>query len=393
MKQTILMENPWWDEGYTFNDLQSRGDITKKIRHTLNTHLIAALVGLRRIGKTTLMKLIIKDFIDSGINRYHILYLSLDFIIYSRYTLPDILEEYRRIHKVQFKEKIYLFLDEITYFNNWQQQLKNLYDLGNYSIVITSSSSSVLKDEKAFLTGRTRIIEIPPLTFDEFLSFKNIKLAAVDEPLHKEYFEEYLATGGIPHFVIHKDNSYLEELIQDIIRKDVMNILHARDTGLINDFFLLLMERSGKQFTLSKIAKILNKSKSMIQKYFEAFESTMIINVLERYGTVNERLVSPKKIYTVDLGIRNTFTGFRDKGALFENYIYNLIKHKRPFYYNKNGIELDFITDRFKGEQYLIESKYHSTLNPKQKALFDEMNIDHKIIIHGFEDLGLLKGI
>ena len=118
------------------------------------------------------------------------------------------------------------------------------------------------------------------------------------------------------------------------------------------------------------------------------FADSYLIYLLPRYGKTNETLLSPKKIYAPDLGIRSLFTGFRDKGSLFENYVYLNIKNLEPSYIYTNTIELDFMT---KGKE-LIEVKYHSEMTEKQKDLFDSTPAKKKYLIKNYFDLELMIG-
>jgi len=270
----------------------------------------------------------------------------------------------------------------IPYKENFQQELKNLYDLSNVKIYASSSASSILKDKKAHLTGREKIIEILPLTFEEYLLFKEIKLSKANSHLLDSYFGDYMQTGGIPEYVLTGDIAYLVELLDDIIYKDIIAAHGIRDKKIIRDYFRLLMERAGKQVSLNKISKILGIGVDTARRYLSYFEDTYLIHPIERCGKLNERLKSPKKIYAGDIGIKNIYTGFRDKGAVFENLVYLKIKSKKPCYIYKNKIEIDFLTE----DNVLIEAKYNSELTGKQKKLFESINADKKVLIKNVKD-------
>ena len=179
MEQLFFRFNPWWEEEISYNFVE-RKTYLLRMEQSIKRKDIAILTGLRRIGKTTLMKLFIERLIKiHNIEPKRIFYISLDTYGLEHYSIMEIIDEYRKIHKLSFSEQIYLFLDEIVYKENFQQELKNLYDLGNVKIYASSSASSILKDKKAHLTGREKIIEILPLTFEEYLLFKEIKLSKV----------------------------------------------------------------------------------------------------------------------------------------------------------------------------------------------------------------------
>jgi len=99
------------------------------------------------------MKLIIKELIRKGISSKYILYISLDDYLFHQNSIIEIINEYRKLHKLKVEEKIYLFLDEVTYKDNFHIQLKNIYDSQNTKIFAASSSASMLRDKKASLTG------------------------------------------------------------------------------------------------------------------------------------------------------------------------------------------------------------------------------------------------
>jgi uncharacterized protein len=95
------------------------------------------------------------------------------------------------------------------------------------------------------------------MNFNEYLSFKNIKIPKSDSSLVPEYFEDYMKTGGIPEYVLNENIEYLKELVDDIINKDIAVYYNVKNISVLKDFFLLLMERAGKQASLNKISKIL----------------------------------------------------------------------------------------------------------------------------------------
>ena len=336
MEETLFRYNPWWEEEITLEGIYVREKELSILRNSLKKKEVVFVTGLRRVGKTTLLKLLIKDIINNGItNPKNILYVSLDDYLLMNSSILEIIDKYRSLHKLKTEEKIYLFLDEITSKEDYEIQVKNLYDSHNVKMYLSSSSASVMKNRKPYLTGRSRIVEISPLRFDDYLAFKNIKIKLRDKHLMVTYFEEYLSQGGIPGYVLTGDSTYLCELVDDIIYKDIAAHNNIRDLKLLKEYFLLLMERAGKIFSINKLANILKISPDTARRYLNLFNESYLISLLPRYGKTNERILSPKKIYAADLGIRTLFTGFRDKGCLFENYIYSMIKSEELSYYYK----------------------------------------------------------
>jgi predicted AAA+ superfamily ATPase len=390
METVLFRYNPWWTSVFSQPGIIERPSLFREMTDQLKNREIVFLTGLRRIGKTTLMKLLVNHLIHAeGIDPGRIMYVSLDDYLLEKKSILEIIEEFRKIHHLKFNDFIYLFLDEVTYKQDFEVQLKNLYDNHSVKVFASSSGSSLLKNSKAYLTGRSRLVEVPPLVFSEYLEFKDILINPEDDHLSERYFEDFLQTGGIPEFVLNSETRYLQDLVDDIIYKDIAAMHGIRDIRTLKDYFLLLMERSGKVLSINKIASILSISPDTAKRYFDLFAGTYLIHTVDRYGKTNERILAPRKVYAADTGIRTFFTGFRDKGSLFENYVYLQLRKYHPEYIYQDGIEIDFLLER----KTLIEVKFHQEeLSPKQKALYDSFPAGEKMTIRSYKELdGWLK--
>ncbi len=387
MKELLYQYNPWWEDAVYCQDVKPRDKyITRMVKYSESKQIII-LTGLRRVGKTTLMKLFIKRLKGQGTDPKRILYVSLDDYMLRTSSIIDIIDEFRKIHKIKIEDKIYLFLDEVTYKEEFHIQLKNIYDNQNTKIFAASSSASLLRDKKASLTGRSVTVEVEPLDLDEFLQFKGISIKNRDIKLYQSYFLEYIKTGGMPENIFNPGREYLMNLIEDIIQKDITAYHGVKNQQILRDYFTLLMERSGKQLSINKIANILGISVDSSKRYLGYFEASYLIHLLPRWGKTNQILLSSKKIYAADLGIKYLFIGERDIGSYFENYIYLKLRLKNILYYiQENSTELDFYTN----SKIIIESKYYSDLNEKQKKLFEEYPANKRILIDSVEKLSEL---
>lgn len=390
MEELLYQYNPWWEEAFKNENVKPREKYLIELRKYLDFKQIIILTGLRRVGKTTLMKLIIEEQINKGIEPNHILYVSLDDYLLHKNIIIEIVNEFRQIHKIKIEEKIYLFLDEVTYKEDFHVQLKNIYDSQNTKLFVASSSASMLRDKKASLTGRAITIEIKPLDLEEYLYFNGITIKKRDKQLYKTHFLEYCKVGGLPENVLNPNREYLMNLVDDIIQKDITAFHAIKNHQIVRDYFTLLMERSGKQLSINKIGKILSISPDTSKRYLGFFESTYLIHLLPRWGKTNQKLLSAKKIYASDLGIKYMFMGERDLGSYFENYIYLLLRNKKTLYYlYENTTEIDFITE----DKILIESKFYAKLNKKQEKLFNEYPANKKLVIDSVEKLQALNEI
>jgi uncharacterized protein len=388
MEDILYRYNPWWEEKYGFESMVERPMPLERMKRHLDSGHIVFLTGLRRIGKTTLLKLFIKDLIaKEQVKPEHILYVSLDDYLLSKKNVIEIVEEYRKIQRLSLKQKVFLFLDEISYQKDYEIQLKNLYDSQTAKVYASSSSASILKGRKPDLTGRSITLEVLPLDFEEYLTFKQIKIDKADNHLVDRYFDDFLKTGGLPEYVLRGNIEYLKELIDDIIYKDIVAFHNIRNPQILKDFFLLLMERAGKIGSINKIANILKIAPDTAKRYLEMFSDTYLVHLVKRCGRTNVQLLAPKKVYAADIGVRTLYTGFRDIGSLFENYVYLKIKHLNPCYVYEQGTEIDFLT----ADGTLIEVKYHRQMTRKQENLFQTYPAKNRVSLTAIRDLGQLK--
>lgn len=390
MEDILYQYNPWWEETYDAPGLCARDRYLVVLKKHLPTRHIIFLTGLRRVGKTALMRLLIKRLLENGVPAGRILYVSVDDYVLRGRSLNEIIECFRRIHKTGTDDEIYLFFDEITSQPDYQAQLKSIYDRVKAKVFATSSSSSLLKDRKAMLTGRSFVFEIMPLDFEEYKIFRGINVKKRDGILNESHFTDYMQTGGLPENVLNPDRQYLMSLVDDIIQKDITAYHGLKNHQLLRDFFTLTMERSGKQFSINKIASILQISPDTARRFLLYFEETYLLHLLPRFGTTNEKLLSAKKIYACDLGIKHLFVGNRDLGSYFENYIYLMLKTRKELYYlYQDGVEIDFYT----GDGVIIESKYGRAMTDKQKILFSNFPATKRILIDSVKNLTLLDAL
>jgi len=388
LQTTLSRMSPWWDGGFVLTGVVHRPRLMERVRQGLDSRDILLLTGLRRVGKTTLMRELVHHLLfERGVSSTCIMYASLDAYPLHRVTMEELVDKFRQMHRHPFERRLYLFLDEVTAATDWEQQLKGLYDGHDVKIIAASSSASVLREQKGFITGRSRTFEVTPLDFEEYLTFRDIRFTQADRPLIDAYLADYLRDGGMPGYVLTGDDEHLRQLADDIISKDIAAKHGVKDMQPLRDFFLLLMERAGKQASISKMAAVLGISPDTSRRYLGYFEDTFLVQTIGRYGKLSETLHSPKKLYEADLGMRVCFTGFRDTGALFESYVYQKLRSRRPRYVLEDGAEIDFFTE----DRVLIEAKYGTSLRPKQQALFDSFPAKERLVIGGVWDLARLE--
>lgn len=379
MKETLYQFNPWWEDKEHKLNLFVRDRYLIKLRQYLEIKDIIFLIGIRRVGKTSLMKQLIFEILNSGINSKNILYLSCEHPKFNDFNLIEIINEYRSYFNITRDEKVYVFFDEVQLKIDFERDLKIIYDTEkNIKIFASGSSATLIKDKKAYLTGRHRTLEIEPLNFEEYLIFVNKNVKISESYLYKQLFLDYLKIGGMPEYVLNNDPEYLINLIDSIIYKDIIGNYNLKNPKLIKDLFILLCERVGKPLSYTKLANILGVSVDTVSQYISYFEETFLIYIVNKYSSsLNEKVRSQKKIYIADVGLRNILVGFKDLGAIYENLVFIKIKSDSPEYYFKDGKEVDFV---LKSLNTAIEAKFKEKISDLDLQNLNELDFEKKIL-------------
>ena len=384
-KKAIELLNPW-HTGKKIDLGIARTDYLTKIAKIVNKRKqVLFILGSRRVGKTVTLFQYIYQLIDQGIHPESILFLSLD------NTNLEGLDLFAYLTESKFK---YIFLDEVHYFPKWAQILKSLYDLPNSKskIICSGSSSKLIEDNKAFLTGRSTSITIHPLSFLEFKKFNK----------NEDQLHDYLYYGGYPEYVLEKQPNYLNELLRDVIEKDISKLHSIKNNKYLFDICEILAKQVGFKGSSNKISKVLGLDNKTVLNYIAYLEEVKLVETVYQYSdSLNERLYAPKKYYFNDLGMRNSFVGFSDLGSLVENAVF--IKLSELFgsenvYYLSDATtnEVDFVVEVKKGEVLFIESKYNnlqeSILNSLSKSFLRD-TFDKKVLRRTVVTDGVNKNI
>lgn len=358
MNDILNLLNPWW-HGQSFETGIRRTTYYKKLLQALDHKRVVLIVGSRRVGKTTLFYQLIGKLLKT-IPKTHILYALMDHPQISSYTVFELLEQFRKQFRHDRKKRLYLFLDEIQYINDWERQIKALTDTENVKIFLSGSASSQILLKSPFLTGRVEKIEVYPLDFKEFLTFRNAKISVTESYKFESYLNEYLKIGGYPEYVLKTDPSYFSDLINNILYKDIVSLYQIRNPDLLKDLLLLIADRVGSQTTYAKLASILTLKNDTVKEYIYYLKNTLLVDELPRYSSSrSHRIYGPKKFYIADNGILFHLLGKLSYSQAFEQTLFrHFRKHnKKVGFYYENQKEVDFVLDTSSGRE-LIEAKY-----------------------------------
>lgn len=318
-----------------------------EINKVLGKQVIKVLLGMRRVGKSTLLRQIQEQLIESGVHKEQI--ISLNFELLEFESLKDYKELYKYIENKKIRgKKNYVFIDEIQEVDDFEKVVNSLNAKGDTEIFLTGSNSKLLSGELAtLLTGRFYTIEIFPLSYREVRSnFKNNEVSFLD----------YLAMGGMPGKFQFNDirtaKNYLLDMYQSILLRDIVSRYRVRDVDLLQRFMLYLMDNIGQTFSAVTITNYLKNegrklSKETIYNYIEAAKNSYLIYGVPRYNIKGKELMKTNEKYFLnDLGIRGLyFNNEKDIGQALENVVFLELKRRGyEIYVGKyNDKEVDFI--------------------------------------------------
>jgi len=408
----ILAQNKHWKSDKSFFEHQKhKRKLFFELLKYLPERQIISVVGLRRTGKTIILKQLIQNLIEqNGVNSNNILFLSFDeVLVSSKLALKDYLDVFLKdIFKKESAEKIYIFLDEIQYIDNWQHILKRYYDTRqNIKFVVSGSSSLFLKKKTTeSLAGRIYEFKLRPLSFEEFLELAGVSpelllecqkyslpignltlehnqndynlFLARSGNILKDFFEEYLLYYQFPEMVLQKDKDKIRKYISESIYKktieyDIPKLFGVEKIDELKFLFQILVNENSSLIEFKTISSEAGIEENTVKKYISYFQESFLVDLLYNYSKSfrkSKRL--QKKGY---IASPNFFTASRSDwmenpalrsqylGSLAETYIFNLLKEKYQYlsFYRKGQDEVDFVASndyRNSGKYALVEVKY-----------------------------------
>ena len=322
----------------------------KRIFPYLERKEVIVIKGIRRSGKSTIIKQLITELIKAGINKKQILYLNLEEYGFANdlniKLFDEIINKYKEYSKN--KRKIYFFIDEIQKILSWEKWIRTKYDLNeNIKFIVTGSCASLLSKElSTLLTGRNISFTIMPLSYNEFVDFTK-----------NENLELYMKYGGFPEIVLEKSEEkkvvLLQQYFEDIIHKDIIDRYNIRNTKQIMDLARYLISASGSKLSVNKLSKIFGIAKETLQNYINYMIDAYILFEVTYFSysaKVKYDVSKLPKLYCIDNGLINIVNIKYSKniGQMFENTI--LIKllenYKEISYWSELECEVDFIVEK-----------------------------------------------
>ena len=350
---------------------------------------ISVITGLRRCGKSTLLKQI-RDI-------YNGFYLNFDDDRLTSFKVEDFQSLFECFIELFGNYDVFYF-DEIQVIEGWERFVRRLYDSGK-KVYISGSNATLLSRELGTrLTGRHILFTLYPFSFNEYLKLLYPQYSAlenyttVDKGLIKKYLSEYLINGGIPDFLKYQNVDYLKTLVDNILYRDIIVRYGLTNAKSMKELSSYLFSNFCGKISYNKLKDLIEvKNGTTVKNFLDFLENSYLINTINKFDySLKNQVKANKKCYIIDSAIPNLI-GFKfseNKGRLLENLIYWELKKKfnAVYYYEEKG-ECDFLVKS-------IDNKYSAyqichELNDENKkrefngliSVMNEFGLDEGYII------------
>ncbi len=348
----------------------------------LKPNVIVCISGIRRSGKSFILKQLAKDLIQREVRSEETLIVNFDDKRINDYSTMFLDEVYEVFQKNFSPSKPYVFLDEVHKVQGWEKWARTMNELHKAKIIVSGSTSKLIsKDYGTLLTGRHLDLTVYPLSFSEFLKFKNIKARNMLELLEnririRRLLDEYVKYGGFPEVVMTDEENVktrlLEDYFDDIISRDIIQRHEIRKADELINLAKFYLTNVSNLISFSSLEKKTRITNDTIKVFTSFLEEVYLIKMVKRFSTkVLEQEKAPRKVYCNDIGLSNV-VGFRlseNFGNAVENIVaIELLRRKELsspsmeiFYwrdYQQN--EVDFLVKEGTKVKQLIQTTYAS---------------------------------
>ena len=363
----------------------------------MESRKVKVVKGVRRCGKSAVLHLLKERLVKAGCNRKAILYLNLEEPVFSAGKNGDVLDLlYETYREAIYPEgKAYLLVDEIQLIPEWERWVRARSEREDIRVVITGSSSKLLSKELGtLLTGRHISFELFPLSFREFLEFHNIRIGTMDtvsiivnKRKIRGLLKQYIEYGGFPEVCLEdneeKKKTILTHYFDDMLHRDVAERHQIRNIKTLRALAYHYLTNFSSLMSFNQLKNVLDAPIDVVRNYTTYLSEAYLVFEVPRFSwKTKEQIRYPRKIYTIDTGLRNSvaFRFSRDVGKAVENIIFMQLKRRgKNIYYWHNRHEVDFVVED-KGKLTLVNSAWEV----KKRAV--------EGIVEAARDLGIKEG-
>lgn len=347
----------------------------EELKLHLTRKQVTVLTGMRRTGKTTLVRQLMAE---SDIQQK--VFYDLERIdnrkFFERDNYEHIIQDLTQ-QGFDFSQKVLICIDEIQMVPNITSVIKYLYDHYDIKFIVTGSSSYYIKNKfQESLSGRKKIFEIFPLTFGEMLTFNDVehksikgildlKNSTAEKQRLDTYYQQYIEYGGFPQVVLAKTEDEKKDILQDIISSylniDIQQLAEIRKLKEVYKVIELMASRIGNKLDIAKFSLTTGLARQTIENYIYLLEQSYLLKTLPVFTfNKDKEIVKSRKVYFYDNGLANILADL-SSGVKFENAIFSQLHHfgDLSYYQLKSGLEIDFIVDQKYGFE-VKETAYES---------------------------------
>ena len=409
-------------------ELKNRDLYLNKIIAFQDTEPVKVVTGIRRCGKSSLLKLVKRHLIETGISDDQILEINFESHAFKNMNSDDFYDYVKA--RIIPDKRMYLFFDEVQRVPDWEDAINSFRVDFNCDIYVTGSNAYMLSSEYAtYLSGRCVEIKMLPLSFSEFLSFHGFVIREAKSALGgtrkqvfdkngehyeiREIFDAYIKFGGMPGIAdvgLDQEKAFvlLEGIYSTVIMRDILERENRRgqkritDPVLLKKIVMFLADNIGSNISVSTIGNILvnegllkdgkrkgTPSAHTVQAYVDALLEAYFFYDIKRFDIKGkEFLRTLGKYYIVDIGLRNYLLGFRDRdtGHTLENNVYfELLRRGYDVSVGKvENFEVDFIATKTDDKIYVQVTESMITEEVRKRELYPLQKISdnyEKIIL------------
>lgn len=353
----LVEQNPHW-QGQHQNFIK-RQKLAQLIEY-LPLRQIITITGIRRCGKSSLARQAINYLIEQGTAAQNILFVNLEQPVLLEYKhdanhLNTIYATYLQLMNPQ--GRVYVILDEVQFFDNWQVFVKSKYENTNIKFIITGSNSSMLShDLNTLLSGRSLNIHLDTFSFVEFLNYKQIDFSTALARIANKIAiarakDEYLKWGGFYEVFSIENETIKKELLisyaKNIIYQDIIPRYGLRHAEVVERLFFYLLSHVTGSLNYSVMARTFDITDKTVKEYISYFEDVFLLKRIDKHhNKLKERNTSFKKIYALDNGLLQIAPQHsKNLGQKLENWVFNiLIQNDAELRYLRDVYEIDFLS-------------------------------------------------
>ena len=343
-----------------------------QLENFIDKPFVKIITGIRRSGKSSILKLFKERLVVKGVSAEHIVYVNFESFVYADLRTAENLYNYLVPKLASANEKSYLLLDEIQEVKKWEKCVNSLLVDFNIDIYLTGSNSHLLSSELAtFLAGRYVEIPVFTLSFKEYLRFRS-SFSKSEEPNNKEAFVRYLRLGGFPaiHIAEYTEESAYKivyDIYSSIILRDTVQRYNIRNVELLERVVRYVFDNIGNTFSGKNVADYFKSQQRKIDintvyNYLNALEGAYIIYRVPRYDVKGKEILkTQEKYYLSDISLLYATMGYKDRmvSGVLENIVFLELKRRNYAVYTgkSDSREIDFIAEK-QGEKLYVQVAY-----------------------------------